>query len=321
MGRGKLSSKIFISYRRDDSAGHAGRVHDRLQTTFGQDLLFMDVDAIPLGVNFADRLRSEVAKCDVLLAIIGPNWRDVKDASGSRRLDDPSDFVRIEIATALQRGIPVIPVLLDNSAVPKQQDLPADLKQLSLMNGLEVRHASFHTDMDRLIRGLQPTTERFTRAEYQEPKGNYEYQEPIRNDYVNNGTGQASDNRLTIALIWAIVPWLLLSVAHYVLIEWAEWARHSGTMEATLIRLASLAPSILVGLILLGNWTTKLGSGALFFFCIGTLLVTIGWTANFYDFLWHYSKFDYSVNQKLGLILFFGVVLTYGVIHHNGEKQ
>jgi hypothetical protein len=150
-----MAAKVFISYRRDDSAGHAGRVHDRLEREFGRDLLFMDVDAIPLGINFVKVLGEEVAKCDVLLAVIGPNWLNARDEDGNRRLDNPHDFVRIEIGAALQRSIPVIPILLDGAKVPKANQLPKELEELSLRNGLDIRHASFHNDVDRLIRGLK----------------------------------------------------------------------------------------------------------------------------------------------------------------------
>src|SRR5215471_9293689 len=150
-----MATKVFISYRRDDSAGHAGRVHDRLEREFGRDLLFMDVDAVRLGVNFVKVLSEEVAKCDVLLAVIGPHWLDARDEDGNRRLDSTTDFVRIEIATALQRGIPVIPILLDGAKIPKVQQLPKDLEGLAARNGLDVRHASFHLDMDKLIAGLK----------------------------------------------------------------------------------------------------------------------------------------------------------------------
>ena len=150
-----MAPKLFISYRRDDSAGYSGRVHDRLQREFGGNLLFMDVDSIPLGVNFSKVLVEEVAKCDVLLAVIGPGWLDAHDEKGHRRLDNPDDFVRIEIGTALKRGIPVIPILLEGTRVPKADQLPDDLKELALRNGLDVRHASFSDDMERLIRGLK----------------------------------------------------------------------------------------------------------------------------------------------------------------------
>jgi hypothetical protein len=124
-----MAAKVFISYRREDSAGHAGRVHDRLEREFGHDLLFMDVDSIPLGANFIKVLRDEVGKCDVLLAVIGHHWLDARDKNGERRLDDPNDFVRIEIATALQRDIPVIPVLLDGAKIPAADQLPKDLER------------------------------------------------------------------------------------------------------------------------------------------------------------------------------------------------
>jgi hypothetical protein len=150
-----MATKVFISYRRDDSAGHAGRVHDRLEREFGRDLLFMDVDGVPLGVNFVKVLSDEVAKCDVLLAVIGPNWLNARDEDGNRRLDNPHDFVRIEIGAALQRNILVIPILLDSAKVPKANQLPKDLEELSIRNGLDVRHASFHNDIDRLVRSLK----------------------------------------------------------------------------------------------------------------------------------------------------------------------
>ena len=92
-----MACKLFISYRRDDSAGHTGRVHDRSQREFGPDLLFMDVDSIPLGVNFSNVIGNEVAKCNTLLAVIGPGWLDARDEKGKRRLENPDDFVQIEL--------------------------------------------------------------------------------------------------------------------------------------------------------------------------------------------------------------------------------
>ena len=150
-----MTAKVFLCYRRDDSAAFTGRVQDRLEQGFGRDLLFMDVDAIPLGVNFVTALHEAVAECEVLLAVIGPNWLEARDDAGARRLDDPNDFVRIEIGAALQRNIPVIPILLDGAKVPKSNQLPEDLKELARRNALDVRHASFHSDLDRLVRGLK----------------------------------------------------------------------------------------------------------------------------------------------------------------------
>ena len=150
-----MAAKVFISYRRDEVLAMPAVFWIGWRTSLGRNVLFMDVDAIPLGTNFAKVLHEEVAKCAVLLAVIGPNWSDARDENGNRRLDDPNDFVRIEIAAALQRNIPVIPILLDGARIPKANELPKDVKELTSRNGLDVRHASFHEDMDRLIRGLK----------------------------------------------------------------------------------------------------------------------------------------------------------------------
>ena len=180
--RGHWRPKSSSAIAATDSAGYAGRVMDRLDRELGRDLVFMDVDAIPLGTNFSKVLHEEVAKCGVLLAVIGPNWSDARDEHGNRRLDDPNDFVRIEIAAALQRNIPVIPILLDGARIPKADQLPEDLKELALRNGMEIRHASFQDDMNRLIRGLKgqvikpvqrmvlPRRRRYIRVSYEDPR-------------------------------------------------------------------------------------------------------------------------------------------------------
>src|SRR5215472_9545051 len=131
-------AKVFISYRREDSAAYAGRIQDRLERDLGHDLVFIDVDHIALGANFVRAVRDEVAQCDVLLAVIGPSWLEVRDEDGTRRLDNPTDFVRIEIAAALQRQISVIPILLDGTRPPRADRLPEELKELTLRNGLNV---------------------------------------------------------------------------------------------------------------------------------------------------------------------------------------
>jgi hypothetical protein len=126
-----ISGKVFISYRRDDSAAFAGRVWDRLERDLGRDFLFMDVATIPLGAKFPKVLHEEVARCGVLLAMIGPNWLNARDEHKHRRLDDPNDWVRIEIAQALRRNIPVIPIWFDGAKIPKADQLPEDLKELA----------------------------------------------------------------------------------------------------------------------------------------------------------------------------------------------
>src|SRR5262245_45379802 len=146
-----MSVKVFINYRRDDSIGMAGRLHDRLAQTFGRDNLFMDVDNIPVGRDFADYLNSQVAACDAMLTVVGPNWLTGKDENGQRRLDNPEGFVVIEIGVALARNIPVVPILVDGARMPKASDLPDSIKPLVRRQAVEMRHAHFGKDAEELI--------------------------------------------------------------------------------------------------------------------------------------------------------------------------
>jgi hypothetical protein len=146
-----MADKIFINYRRDDSIGTAGRLHDRLAEKFGQQNIFMDIDSIPAGVDFVADLNSQVAACRVFLAVIGPNWLEAKDESGARRFDNPNDFVTIEIAAALARDIRVIPVLIDNARMPNADKLPDPIKPLVRRNAVEVRNSQFGRDAETLI--------------------------------------------------------------------------------------------------------------------------------------------------------------------------
>jgi formylglycine-generating enzyme required for sulfatase activity len=149
-------SKILISYRREDSADVAGRIYDRLIQQFGQEAVFKDVDSIPLGVDFRIYLDEQVAKCDVFLAVIGRDWMRAGGRKGKSRLDDPRDFVRLEIESALKRQILVIPVLVGGASIPVAERLPASVQDLSYRNGIAVRpDPDFHRDMDRLIEYLK----------------------------------------------------------------------------------------------------------------------------------------------------------------------
>ena len=148
--------RIFISYRRGDSADVTGRIYDRLVQQFGKEAIFKDVDSIPLGVDFRVHLDEAVGKCDVLLAVIGDQWLTATDSQGRRRLDATEDFVRIEIEAALERNIPVIPLLVEHTSMPTEDALPQRLKLLAFRNGTPVRpDPDFHNDMARLIAALQ----------------------------------------------------------------------------------------------------------------------------------------------------------------------
>lgn len=146
---------IFINYRRDDSPASAGRLYDRLADMFPHDTLFMDVDAMVPGVDFVRELDEAVLRCDVLLAIIGRNWLNATSPDGARRLENPEDFVRIEIATALRHGIRVIPVLVDGAQMPLVTDLPDDIKAMARRHAVELSHIRFASDAERLVRSLK----------------------------------------------------------------------------------------------------------------------------------------------------------------------
>ena len=151
--------KIFISYRRDDSGGHAGRLYDRLVQHFGPENVFIDVDTIGPGVDFVEAVNHAVTACDRLIAVIGREWLAAPGARGNRRLDDPEDMVRLEIATAFERGIRVIPLLVQGAQPPQATELPDGLKDLASRNALEVTDARFHSDLDRLIEELEAPTQ------------------------------------------------------------------------------------------------------------------------------------------------------------------
>ena len=151
------SPKIFISYRRDDSAGHAGRLFDRLAGHFGPAQVFRDIDTLAAGEDFVQAVRERVQGCDVLLTLIGTRWLSAADEDGRWRLADENDLVRTEIAIALQRNLRVIPVLLQGAAMPKAKDLPAELGALARRNAVEIRDTSFDRDLAQLLQLLGPS--------------------------------------------------------------------------------------------------------------------------------------------------------------------
>lgn len=146
---------IFISYRRQDRRDLAGRVYDRLVNRFGESRVFMDVDAIAPGVDFAEEISRAVAACKVLLAVIGPDWLTVTDRRGRRRLDDPHDIVRLEIEAALARGVLIIPILAGDAVMPGREDLPDSLAGLARRNALLIRHETFGDDVGRLVTAIE----------------------------------------------------------------------------------------------------------------------------------------------------------------------
>jgi hypothetical protein len=159
---------IFISYRRRDSQGSAGRLFDRLAAAFGTNHIFMDVDGIDPGAHFPTVLSSKLAESDVLVAVIGPHWLG-REATEVGRLDDPEDFVRQEIAGALERGLRVVPVLVDGATMPSVTQIPPALGRLAGLQAVELRHARFGIDVQGLIDSLRRALDEADTARRSQP--------------------------------------------------------------------------------------------------------------------------------------------------------
>jgi hypothetical protein len=145
---------IFINYRRDQTAGEAMALFNQLATTIGKDSVFMDVANIALGRDFRQALHDRLASCDLMLALIGRGWVDATNASGHRRLDDPNDYVRLEISAALKRNIPVLPVLVQGVQMPAMEMLPEEMRDFAFRNAFELSHSRWDSDVHEMLKRL-----------------------------------------------------------------------------------------------------------------------------------------------------------------------
>lgn len=152
----RLSSKLFLCYRREDTQDSAGRLHDRLVDVYGLERVFMDIDSVPLGIDFVEHVTEQIGKCSAVIVMIGKQWHKIKDKKRRRRLDNEDDLVRAEIRAALQQKIPVIPVTVQNAAMPQADDLPDDIRRLARRNGIALRHDQWREGVERLLRELNP---------------------------------------------------------------------------------------------------------------------------------------------------------------------
>jgi hypothetical protein len=153
--RKRRQPRIFISYRRQDSGGSAGRLYDRLRERFGDDTIFRDVDTIGFGSDFLKDIHDAIEQSDVVIVVIGNKWLSVNDEKGNLRIHDPDDFVRLELATALSKNKRVIPALVDEADMPDAEILPEDLRALAFRNAVHIRNDSFDDDVNRLLRQLR----------------------------------------------------------------------------------------------------------------------------------------------------------------------
>jgi YVTN family beta-propeller protein len=150
-----VTEGVFVSYRRDDAPGHAGRLYDSLVSRFGADRVFMDVDSIDPGVDFVELIEATLANSTVVVVVIGPGWLNAHDASGADRLGQTDDFVHMEVRRALELDKRVIPVLVDGARPPAPAELPADLAVLARRNAFDISDARFHSDAERLADAIE----------------------------------------------------------------------------------------------------------------------------------------------------------------------
>jgi hypothetical protein len=146
---------IFISYRREDSIAYSGRLFDRLTAEFGKGQVFMDIDSIDPGADFIQEIERTVAACDAVLVVIGKQWLTVVDAQGRRRIENPEDFVRLEVETALSRKVRVVPVLVGGAQMPRSDELPSTLGGLLRRHALDLPDTAFHQALERLITSIR----------------------------------------------------------------------------------------------------------------------------------------------------------------------
>jgi len=148
------SPTIFLCYRREDTQDAAGRLHDRLVDAYGPERVFMDIDSVPLGIDFVDHVTEQISRCSAVIVMIGRQWLKLKDKRRRRRLDNDDDLVRIEIAAALKQKVPVIPVLVQDVAMPDPDHLPDNIRSLVRRNGIGLSATRWRTDVERLIKEL-----------------------------------------------------------------------------------------------------------------------------------------------------------------------
>jgi hypothetical protein len=197
-------SKIFINYRRDDRAPIALNIAQYLERIFGADSIFLDIDRLRAGEQFPLVLEKRLSECRVMLAIIGPNWFNASDESGRRRLEQPDDWVRLEIARALARNVRVIPVLVDGATLPKKSLLPEDIRALVDRQSFTLTNpAAFRHEVAGLVRDIGGMTRRaktfwrtagiLAAASVAVAFIVYRYPDLARSTFLASQSGQATD--------------------------------------------------------------------------------------------------------------------------------
>lgn len=212
---------VFICYRREDAPATTGRIYDHLVESFGSGSVFKDVDSIPVGADFPAHIQRILRQATAQVVIIGPHWLNVLDENGRPRLQNPGDFVRQEVETALANGIPVIPVLVEGAAMPPARALPPSLAQLPRLQAVSIRFdPDFTTDVHRLIAAIERVAPRGTAAR---PRG------------ARAGSPSAPTARRG--------PWLLGGLAAVLAVLLVMLATARGVFQAPSIGAASRTPT------------------------------------------------------------------------------
>jgi len=203
-----MAGTIFINYRKDDSRWNSLALYNELQKYFTKEQLFKDFNTILPGDDFVKSIEKALQQCDVLLVVIGPGWLHMKDEAGNRRLDDPDDFVRLEISTALSRDIKVVPVLIDNTPMPKELELPENMRLLYRRQFVEIDNTRFEDDVRNLAEAIKKVLPTQTNAHQQRQQ---KEQENVRLDQrqqsvdMKGPSFQKPSNNLLLAILAVIV--------------------------------------------------------------------------------------------------------------------
>ncbi len=257
-----MAHAIFISYRRDDTEGEAGRLFADLTRVFGNEGVFMDVADIPPGADFRRVIDESVAQCGVLLAVLGPSWLTITGADGKRRLDNPNDFVAIEIGSALKRDVPVIPVLVHEAHMPPPDQLPESLQELSFRNSVELSHTRWNSDVQLLIEALKSYVTPNPVTEQQPVHATVPVQLPPPHPIPASPTSSTKKSKLPLILGIAGAVVVVLLAIFYMLgssssDKGSQQAASSGAPSAQTASQSATNPSALAG-----RWVdTKARSG------------------------------------------------------------
>jgi hypothetical protein len=284
---------IVISYRRSDSSAIAGRIFDRLTSHYGEESVFMDVDNIPLGVDFRTHIQEILQRTDVLIAVVGANWLGLNSAGGTR-MHDKADPVRVEIETALQRQTRIIPVLVDGAKMPESAELPPEFGNFAYLNAADVATGrDFRTHMDRLIDAIDRAVAGGTHAPPVRSR-------PSRTPAAVAANGEpARKSWLTDALRYFAVPLILLLVAHHVVVNAFD-------LNTKYLWIASTVVPFVFGFALF--WLGRRGAGPAFAFAValgivGVAGMTVSQSLNSGDPMLPQTRFEWWDNINFAAII------------------